>query len=673
MRRTNTRIALGVVVTFVTVLLVLRLANRDDRPDSTLPVSQNQTAQPVTDEPILLCDFRLDPEEGLEGHWELASQPCSLESGWGRPARRGLSSSSHRSTMDVYLERTDWSQFIMRIKGDTESNIPLGVEVRFNDLPLGTAEIPSGWKNIALSIPPGLLRQEGNQLTFSLVEMKPAIDEDRERKQPRHAFLIRQMALATPRGSTPLAGRTLRQLMDDRKAEPAPTPQQDIERAALRSSSSAVDNPSIKNLGNDRPDIVLITLDAARPDHFSCYGYHRETTPNIDRLARESLVFTNVFALVPNTRQSVPTIVTGLSFLNHGVTNNNLMLADEATTLAEHLKGAGYRTTCFSATPNNSRSLGTDQGYDDFFELWTEATKTESMDPHFLASRAIKWLETNEASTPLHLQLHFVPPHAPYLPAPEFDLFTESEYGGVFDGFPHSILWSTKDRREPSASDLAHVIASYDGNLRAADDAVAKILDYLKSRPNWNRTIVLVTSDHGEAFFEHGHVGHNRTVYDEMLRVPFILRIPEGVGTAGIDTGRLASLADLVPTLLAASSVQPEARFDGIDLLSVPALTEGPEWRSFEMKTTHQRPTRGFRSSRWKVIVSNSGRGELYDLENDPRELFNLNTVDRPTFLEQGLLLVQRFASAPMSPTLSREIKIPDRDREMLEALGYVD
>ena len=366
-------------------------------------------------------------------------------------------------------------------------------------------------------------------------------------------------------------------------------------------------------------------------------------------------------------------MVTGLSFINHQVITKESMLADEATTLAEHLKGAGYRTACITATPNNSRSLATDQGYEEFFELWTEISKEQSIDPHVLSARAVDWLDQNRTIGPIHLQLHFVPPHTPYRPAQPYDLFTNPNYGGTFNGFPGSILRNREGREEPSTTDLEHVIASYDGNLRAADDAVEQVLSALRKRPNWTNTVVLVTSDHGEAFFEHRRMGHNNTVYDEMLQVPFILRLPAGMATANIGLDRLATLADLVPTLLAAASLQPDMPLDGINLLAEYRRTHGADERTFAAKTAHLRPTRCLRSPRWKVIISNSGRGELYDLENDPQEHTNLSFANRPAFLEKGRLLTRRFLSAPLLPKRIQNTDVSERDREMLKALGYVD
>ena len=655
-------------VTFGAVVMVIYLSTRDDSPTVHADAGQFQT-----DDRAVLCDFSLDLDHEVQGLWALASQVCTPESGWSRLNRKGLLASVRGASLEVVLDSTDWTRFLMRISGASNVRGAGQVEVRLNGTLLGSADLLPGWHNVGFPVPTELPVQGVNRFTFDVTGFEPTKNSNRQGTRPKHVFHLVRMALTTPKGSEPLAAEDLRYFTSWTRDASPQRADESIEPEKKPSTISEADPKLTTSARRGRPDIILITLDAARSDHFSCYGYGRRTTPNIDRLAEVSLVFTNAFALVPNTRQSVPTMVTGLSFINHQVISKELMLAKEATTLAEHLKESGYRTACITATPNNSRSLATDQGYDEFFELWTETTKDESIDPDFLSARAADWLELNRSTGPIHLQLHFVPPHAPYRPAPLYDLFTNPDYEGPFNGFPGSILRNSEGRREPSITDLEHVIASYDGNLRAADDAVAQVLTELQKGPNWNNTVVLVTSDHGEAFFEHRRMGHNNTVYDEMLRVPLILRLPPGMTTEGIDVDRLATLADIVPTLLAAASLHPGMPLDGINLLSEYPPTHGANERTFAAKTSHSRPTRCLRSLRWKVIISNSGRGELYDLESDPLEHTDLRFANRLDFLEKGRLLTRRFLSAPLLPKRIQDTDVTERDREMLKALGYVD
>ena len=420
-----------------------------------------------------------------------------------------------------------------------------------------------------------------------------------------------------------------------------------------------------------RPDIVVITLDAARPDHFSCYGYSRATTPFIDRFADSALKYERAFALAPYTLCSVPTMITGLSFFDHGVTTREAILSEHATTLAEHLRDAGYRTACFSATPNNTAAKGFDQGYDEFIELWHEVPRDQARQPHYVTDRVKAWLDALDDDRPIHLQVHYVPPHGPYMPGQRFDRFTDPSYDGPCQGLFPTLTGLEVGAIDPGAGCLEEVIGLYDGNLLAADDAVGVLLRSLQGRERWRDTVVLITADHGEAFLEHGRMHHNSTVFDEMLRVPFILRLPAWITTAGVDVTRLVTLADIVPTLLGTAGIRPVNGLEGVDLLADPGAPASP--RVVIASNTDKPPMLGLRTRRWKAILSPSGQGALFDLEHDPGELDNLVNVEAPTFAGLGLMLTQR-ASLPASLGAAAErAEVTEADREMLRALGYVD
>ncbi len=424
---------------------------------------------------------------------------------------------------------------------------------------------------------------------------------------------------------------------------------------------------------NRKPDIVLITLDAARPDHFSFSGYHRLTTPNIDALAENAAVFTNAFALAPYTLCSVPTMITGLSFIDHGVVSRTDVLSADAVTLAESLRAAGYRTAAFTATPNNSVAKGTDQGYDEFFEMWRKVPRGTARDPHHVTHQVIQWLDTVRDTKPLHLQIHYVPPHGPYDPAARFDRFSVPDYSGPCDGGNITIDHIESGAIPADEDCLENVIGLYDGNLAAADDAVGQLLDALRARERWTDTLVLITADHGEAFLEHGRMGHNSTVFDEMLRVPFVLRAPAWMDTSQVDTERLVTLADIVPTLLAAASTRPLLPLEGVDLLGHGPDTEGHDQRYFVAGNTDKPPLLGLRSRRWKLQLYWSGHGALFDLASDPIESTNLRFDDPALFAGLGMLATHRVSMPAVFMPALEDSEITDEDREMLEALGYVE
>jgi len=419
-----------------------------------------------------------------------------------------------------------------------------------------------------------------------------------------------------------------------------------------------------------RPDIVLITLDAARSDRFSFTGGRVGTTPFIDELAAESLVFPNAFALAPYTLCSVPTIITGMSFLDHQVVAHEDVLSQDAVTLAEVLHDAGYRTACFSATPNNSRSKGFDQGYEVFREVWTEGPTKESRRAHYIAAKVVEWLEsTDDDGRPLHLQVHMVPPHAPYDPHPPFDRFTDPDYDGPCNGFRKTLAGLDGGSLDPTPECLDHVSNLYDGNLSVADDATRIIVEALRKRPRWRNTVVLVISDHGEAFFEHGRMDHNSTLFREMLQVPFVLRMPPGFDASEIATQGLVTLADVAPTLLGAAGLEAPPTPDGIDLLGA-----GPDrtGRALIARSADIRPIIGLRTLGWNMSLEACASGRLFNLDEDPDEIRNLATEDAATFAGLGRILTWRVGLPPRLATAAATADITEEERELLETLGYI-
>lgn len=434
-----------------------------------------------------------------------------------------------------------------------------------------------------------------------------------------------------------------------------------VELAPTRPESRLPPHPS-----PTPPDIVLIVLDAARPDHFGCYGYGRNTTPNIDRLAEEGFVFTNAFATASYTACSVPTMVSGLSFLDHGVTNRRRVLDENVTTLAESLQQQGYTTSCYSANPNHSIRRGLGQGCDTFEELWRGRSGGVGKDPYLMSALAAEKL-ADASDDPQFLMLHYIPPHEPYLPRSEFDLFGDESYTGEVDGTVATIRRIKGGSLAPNADDLRELVSLYDGNLRTADDAVGRVIDILRKRDRWNRTAVLVTSDHGEAFLEHGYIGHNTTVYDEMLRVPFILRLPDGAATHLIDTEQLVSLEDIVPTLLGQAGLSAASSVSGDDLVSPTAFSPR---RGIVARAAHAPRVLAYRTPAW-ALVDALDTLELYDTSTDPAQHHNLYLEDfERTLCLSSLLELERSRPAIDEDTGSDALDQEDLDA--LRSLGYV-
>ncbi len=416
------------------------------------------------------------------------------------------------------------------------------------------------------------------------------------------------------------------------------------------------------------PDVLLVVLDAARGDRFLSGERRRRVAPGIDRVANEALVFTRAYSECPTTSCSIPNLITGSSFLPTGDVWRSPPLAAEATTLAEYLQRAGYRTVGYSASPSNSVRRGSAQGFDEFAELWGGDHPHHG--PYGMSELAVGAIREQPADRPLYLQLHYLPPHEPYAPPPEFDRFTDPGYRGPVH--PGMGLKPYKEGRASLApADLAQLVGLYDGNLLMADDALGKVLAALRATGRWRRTLLVVTSDHGEAFMEHGHWGHNTTLYDEMLHVPLVVRLPGGARPAGVDTGRAVGLLDVVPTVLGRLGIAPAARVDGIDLLAPAERGARP---LFHRTTDLKWPQLAVRSERWKLIAWPRHQvQQLFDLEADPGESRNLASHRPLLYAGLGLLVREQLERTLLRDLRADELGATGEEAEALRALGYLD
>ena len=325
----------------------------------------------------------------------------------------------------------------------------------------------------------------------------------------------------------------------------------EIERP-VESANLTVDDPIQRPEGT--PDVLIIVLDAARASNFGAYGYPRDTTPFIDRLAADALVFTRAFSECPTTSCSIPNLISGIPFLGTGTgRGKDRVLSDDVTTLAQYLSGAGYYTIGFSDNANNAIARNTHRGFDEFHEMWASESRRrrpERRDPHQLSRRAADAIRAVEPTRPVFAFLHYLPPHKPFAPTPDFDVFGDPDYDGPLK--PGMFREVRRGRQSLTPPDLDEMVALYDGNLRMVDDAVEEIFEALRDEGRWDNAIVLITSDHGEAFFEHGVQGHTSTLYDEMVHIPFILKIPGDHGTSNVDTDQLVISLTWCPRFWAA-------------------------------------------------------------------------------------------------------------------------
>jgi len=442
---------------------------------------------------------------------------------------------------------------------------------------------------------------------------------------------------------------------------------------------------------DERPDILFVSIDSLRPDHLGCYGYHRDTSPTLDRLAQEGARFNQAVATTSWTLPSHAAMFTGLYDSAHGLVDNGLRLSDDHVTLAELLRESGYRTAGFFGGPYLHPTFGLAQGFEHYQSCMTTVADDVTDDAIRSESRADigashhdvngprtvaefeRWL-TGVPDGPLFAFVHLWDVHYDYIPPPEYAALFDADYDGDLSvrGFMHN----PAIRREMPARDLEHVMALYDAEIRFTDDTLAAILAALEARDRLDDTLIVVTSDHGEEFFEHGYKGHARTLFDEVLRVPLIVRWPRRVAAGTVVDTQVRTI-DLMPTLLTVAGVTSRPAMQGRDI--TPLLFGGrlPEETALAELLLDGQSMRASRTPRYKVVVPRAGLAPVgFDLVRDPAELEGLARHSPELFAGMRELTRQVEAAEAFRERIAartRDLELDEETLRRLEALGYVD
>ena len=389
------------------------------------------------------------------------------------------------------------------------------------------------------------------------------------------------------------------------------------------------------------PNILLIAIDSIRADHMSCYGYHRLTTPHIDRFAQSSVLFENTYSAHIPTTPAYASMLTGLDCFGTQVValRHQGPMRAEVPTMAEILRESGYNTCCIGFSDNPSA-----RGFDSYldYEGWGTWEAGRSPKAQNLNRVAIPEIERLcAANKPWFVMLRHMDPHAPYLPPEPYERMfyhgCETDPGNrsmdpVMSFKPFRDFFATW--MPPGISDKDYVIAQYDGAIAYMDACIQSIFTALASLGVLNNTIIALNGDHGETLYDHELWFDHHGMYDNILHVPLILRypakLPQGARVSGFNQHK-----DLLPTLLELadlplSPLADDATFDGQSLLS---MIRG-DVRSFESEFYITECTwmrkHGWRTPSWKLMIALEPdfhfkpEIELYNLVEDPNEDENL-------------------------------------------------
>jgi len=452
--------------------------------------------------------------------------------------------------------------------------------------------------------------------------------------------------------------------------------------------------------------VVLVVVDTLRADHLGAYGYPRPTSPRIDAFAADATRFADATSPAPWTLPALATLMTSLEPSVHGAQAPSDLgdmtwffepgkfrafstLHDSRLTLAEILRDAGFATWGAVQGSYPTAVFGMAQGFETYRQNQTPGFRFDLED-------AFAWLDAEQPDR-FFLYVHVMEVHAPYTPieirpgahrkldpeqmpyyreavAEEKLRFLQWDfdpgYVGAVDGSRENLRELSRPGARLPARDLRHLVALYDRGIAYVDYWLGELIDGLRERGLYDETIVVLTSDHGEEFLEHGGLEHSFSYYEEMLRVPLIVRVP-GEGQGEVVEGTVG-LVDVLPSLLDWLDVPVPDGLQGQSL----RLPVAPETSAAYLAEASLRPgDRALRGSGWKYIRSGQGREELYDLAADPGERSN-RCAQPGACASQRAELAERVAGNRARAELlapPERATLDEATRQQLEALGYAD
>jgi len=434
--------------------------------------------------------------------------------------------------------------------------------------------------------------------------------------------------------------------------------------------------------------VVLVLLDACNPTFLSSYGGREGLTPNLSRIAAEGARFEEAYTQASYTISAVPSILTSTYTWDHGTWNNGTRMSESIGTWATCFDEAGYRTVGLIGSPNGSSIFGMERGFDDFRELFADLPEGQSV---VLAEQMLQPLvETlqSDDERPLFLWMHIVEPHEPYSPpAPWSGSIVEDSSGTRLTGSADD-LWAIRERRvQPTEEDLTYIRGQYEENLAYVDDVMGRVRERLDEAGIFEEAVVAIFSDHGEGFLLHDSkdypgMGHAATVYDDMARIPLLVRLPSRIAAPNLVVDSVVTNMDILATV--ADLIGLPTSPDDSRGISFAPLLFGPETPARDTVVSHSirragsgrfLPSLCLRWRQWKYIHTSGDVPELYDLGTDPDELHNVATEHEVLagYLRQRLREESGFDldAGGLNTGLSGQTEISDDLREKMRALGY--
>lgn len=439
-------------------------------------------------------------------------------------------------------------------------------------------------------------------------------------------------------------------------------------------------------------NVVLIVMDTARLELLSVYGFEEDTSPNLKALSDEGVLFSQAYSTSSWTVPAHGSLFTGLYSIGHGATQEHWRLEDYNVTLAEVLRDHNYDTFAIVENGMLAASQGFAQGFHSYQEIWRIKNKPISLNHSLDAFRL--FVKNRKAKNPYFVFVNLIAPHSPYTSSKPFtnrfvtDVSLTVTSNRWRDYYLGNVVFSEDQ--------MQHLKELYQAELYYTDHVVGKMREALEEAGDWDNTLFIVTSDHGEHFGEHGHVDHVFSLHQPLVRVPLIVHEARHF-IGGKTDSRPVQLLDLFPTVLSIVGIESgKYAVHGQDLVDGAIAPDRPLYLEYHNpKQTfnalgkraaedylklepYHRALRAVIQDDMKFIWSSDGQHEFYDLKNDPNEMVELSSLDAFRARREELhALLNDFVNTyhgdglPTDPITS-EIA-DDETREALRALGYIE
>jgi arylsulfatase A-like enzyme len=452
-----------------------------------------------------------------------------------------------------------------------------------------------------------------------------------------------------------------------------------------------IEKPSALSGRQVRPPVVLIVMDTTRADHLSLYGYERRTTPRLEELARDSMVFAAAIAPSSFTLPSHASMFTGLYPSQHGATSMRRPLRQEFSTLAEVLGREGYATRAVVANVAYLRpTLGLSQGFEYYdqrepihflagskpYLLRTvvgrlaRSSGVVPEEPHYrrgeeITQEALRLIdEASLMQDPLLLFVNYMDSHDPYLPPAPYDHM----FPGRNDGFDWGPTHRSSSWQKLTASEKAHVVSQYDGAVAYVDAQIGRVIQALRRHQLYDKSLIIIVGDHGEALGRHQFWGHGTSVYQDQVHVPLLIKLP--LVRERKDVRDTISIVDVFYTVLDIVGAPFPAGTAGLSLVRrQDAQPRVLAEHTLEEYDRVRESVRAVYADGMKLIRHSSGASELYDLTKDPDEMSNLYPRHASAPSLEGTLLA--WERAVQKDSRSATPLDPDT-AESLRSLGYI-